>query len=198
MTDVDWPNRFDRTPAAERKRTSKFKAPFRQTLEELADEMDRLDVTEWRFSADMPFLNDDPNTPYKDAEKHVEDPAVVVRWSKDGEQFAVACDEYSDVRDNLRATYLYIIEKRKMQARPIKTGFDEFATARLPAGDEDAVVASKPPHEVLGVDPDASREEVVAAFRERVKETHPDQGGSQTAHRRVLDAREAMLEGSDA
>ena len=34
------------------------------------------------------------------------------------------------------------------------------------------------PYEVLGVDPDADEEEVEAAYRRRVKETHPDLGGS--------------------
>jgi ferredoxin len=34
------------------------------------------------------------------------------------------------------------------------------------------------PHDVLGVDPDADEGEIEAAYRKRVKETHPDQGGS--------------------
>ena len=34
------------------------------------------------------------------------------------------------------------------------------------------------PFEVLGIDPDADEEDVEAAYRRRVKETHPDLGGS--------------------
>ena len=34
------------------------------------------------------------------------------------------------------------------------------------------------PFEVLGIDPDADEEEVESAYRRRVKETHPDLGGS--------------------
>ncbi len=34
------------------------------------------------------------------------------------------------------------------------------------------------PYEILGVGPDAEEAEIVDAYRERVKETHPDQGGS--------------------
>lgn len=39
--------------------------------------------------------------------------------------------------------------------------------------------------DVLGVDLDASAEEVRTAFRERVKETHPDRGGNEAAFKRV-------------
>lgn len=69
-----------------------------------------------------------------------------------------------------------------MSTRPVKTGQDEFATARLPPGDGEAtddVVAVKPerdPHEVLGVAPDAPDAVVEGAFRELVKEAHADQG----------------------
>jgi len=48
------------------------------------------------------------------------------------------------------------------------------------------------PFEVLGIDPDADDAEVVDAYRRRVKETHPDHGGTaaefravQTAYKRV-------------
>lgn len=39
--------------------------------------------------------------------------------------------------------------------------------------------------DVLGVDLDATPEEIRAAYRERVKETHPDRGGSEAAFKRV-------------
>ena len=77
--------------------------------------------------------------------------------------------------------------------RPVETGQDEFATARLPSGDEDAIEAAPPPHEVLGIDPDASDDEVQQAYRERVQEVHPDQGGTHEQFTRVKRARDKML-----
>jgi DnaJ-class molecular chaperone len=106
----------------------------------------------------------------------------------DGEQFAVACDHYMDWRDNARSIALYIKEKRKMSDRPVTTGQSEFATARLPS-----TVAEPPAHAVLGVDRDATDEEIKQAFRKQAKETHADQGGDTEAFKRVKRAKEAML-----
>lgn len=51
------------------------------------------------------------------------------------------------------------------------------------------------PFDVLQVDPDADDAEVHRAYRRRVKETHPDQGGSATEFQRVRRAYERILAG---
>lgn len=51
------------------------------------------------------------------------------------------------------------------------------------------------PYDVLGVEPDADEATVVRAYRRRVKETHPDQGGSTAAFKRVQDAYAAIEAG---
>jgi len=51
------------------------------------------------------------------------------------------------------------------------------------------------PFDVLGVDPDADESEIDRAYRRRVMETHPDQGGSAHAFQRVKAAYEAIMEG---
>ncbi|MFB6131569.1 MAG: ferredoxin Fer [Salinigranum sp.] len=48
------------------------------------------------------------------------------------------------------------------------------------------------PFDVLSVDPDADEWEIRRAYRRRVLETHPDQGGSSAAFQRVKDAYEAI------
>jgi len=197
--EIDWPPQFDRTPASERKRTSKFSVSFSQALDDIKQELlDRVGADDWRVSTAAPHRKTD-GRPYADAQP--DDPAVVVRWSKDGEQFAVACDRYKDWRDNARAIGLYIREKRKMSDRPVTTGQSEFATARLPSGNENAIVTAAPdgtreePHEVLGVAPDAPDSVVKAAARQLRKEHHPDQGGNVEQFKRVNEAEEAMLDG---
>jgi ferredoxin len=49
------------------------------------------------------------------------------------------------------------------------------------------------PHDVLGLDADADQEEIEAAYRTRVKETHPDQGGSVQSFLMVRAAYEELL-----
>ena len=193
--EIDWVDGLERTLARERERTSKFSVTFHDALLEIAIELeDRVGADDWRVSTAAPHRKSD-GRPHADATP--DDPAVVIRWSKDGQQYAVAADHYADWRDNCRAIGLYIREKRKMSNRPVTTGQDEFATARLPSGD-DAVVAGpgdRSAHEVLGVDPDADPETVRAAYREQIKESHPDGGGTSAEARELNEAKEAMLNG---
>ena len=53
------------------------------------------------------------------------------------------------------------------------------------------------PFEVLQVDPDAEEAEIKAAYRERMKETHPDQGGSARAFQAVRSAYQEVMSGVD-
>jgi ferredoxin len=52
------------------------------------------------------------------------------------------------------------------------------------------------PFDVLGIDPDADEEEIDRAYRQRAKESHPDQGGSSREFQRVKAAYEALESGS--
>lgn len=202
---IDWPTHLGRTPPRERKRTSKFSVTFHQAIDAIAAELeDRIGVDDWRLSTTAPHRKDD-GLPYANASP--DDPSVVVRWSMDGNQYAVACDHYTDWRDNARAIGLYIAEKRKMQDRPVTTGQSEFATAELPPADEDAVAAppapssnepDRAPHEVLGVSPDASDTVVKGAARALLKADHPDLNGDGDDLQTIKWARDAMLQEGDA
>ena len=192
---LDWPAGFERTPPYERERYRSFEATLGQTTDELAAEMDRLDPDDWRPSIanqhtksnGLPLHNANPD-----------DPGFVLRWTKDGDQFAVACDASPRLRDNVRWIYKWIHETRMRNQRPVQTGAANFAAAQLPSGDEDGVVvATAGAHDVLGVDRDASDEEIRAAFRERVKDVHPDHGGDAEAYGRVVKARDRLLGGDE-
>lgn len=196
MSRIDWPAGFDRHDESERTRNNSFEVSLSKAFDDLEAELDRLGVDEYRYEFDADQRKTD-NRPY--ARASPDDPSFVLRWTMDGEQYAVACDRYSRLRDNVRTVGHYIREKRKMESRPVATGESEFANARLPPGDDerDKIVARPPdedPHEVLGVAPDAPEGVIKAAARELKKENHPDNGGSTAEFQRVVEAEEELLE----
>jgi hypothetical protein len=159
--------------------------------------MDRLDPDGWRAST----ASGGSYTKADGLPKHnanPDDPGFVLRWQTEEENFAVACDYYRNLRDNVRTVYLWVHETRMRSQRPVTTGESEFAAARLPSGDDDAVVAQEPPHEVLGVAKDAPADVVEAVARRLKANAHPDSGGSREEFQRINDAEETLLsEGED-
>lgn len=197
MSGLDWPAGFDRTPPGKRDAGRKFQASRGSTTKELAAELERMDVDEWRASIGNQHTKSN-GLPRHNARP--DDPGFVLRWRDDGEQYAVACDAYSELAANVRAVYLWLHETRMRGQRPVVTGDTEFAAARLPPGDgePDAVVAEPvepDPHDVLGVAPDADPEVVKAAARSLKKKHHPDVGGDEQQFKRVVRAEQRMLEG---
>jgi hypothetical protein len=195
--EIDWPPFLNRTPASDRERTAKFSVTLASAIDDVERELeDRLGVDDWRLSTAAPHRKRD-GRPYADA--NPDDPGVAVRWTMDGEQFAVAADHYDGLRDNVRAIGLYIREKRKMSDRPVRTAQDEFATAALPSGNEDVIVAGdrtgtvEEPHEVLGVAPDAPDDVVEAASRRLAANNHPDNGGDREQFHRIQQAKRSLL-----
>lgn len=183
---LDWPTEFERTPARKRIPGSKFRVNWGQTKQEIRGEMKRLEADEWRLDHETGSGGD---------------PGVVVRWRKNDDEYAVGCDKYKGKAANARAVYLWIRETRKRGDRPVRTGAEEFAAARLPPGEEDAIVADdgsmEAPHEVLGVAPDAPTNVVKAAARRLSADVHPDQGegGDVEQYHRIQRAKRSMLEG---
>lgn len=192
---IDWPVGWERTPPGERTRNNKYQVTMAKAFKDLEDELERIGVDDFRYSFGPPSRQRD-GRPYANA--RAEDPGFVLRWSMDGDQYAVACDAYTRLRDNVRTVGLYIREKRKMENRPVSTGESEFANARLPPGDEDRamVVGRQPPHEVLGVAPDAPENVVRAAARRLAADVHPDKDdGDADEFKRIQKAKERMLDG---
>ena len=196
MSSLDWPAGFERTRPGERERTSAFSVTLAETSDDIRTEMDRLGADGWRAStASGGAYTKSDGLPKHNA--NPDDPGFVLRWTNDGEDFAVACDHYRDLRDNVRTVFLWVNETRKRSQRPVETGSTEFAAARLPSGDEDAVAAgeSEAPHEILNVGPDAPDEVVKAAARRLKADAHPDSGGSREEFQRIVNAEKAMLGG---
>lgn len=191
---LDWPDAFERTDPSDREPYSGgFRVTRSVAFGNVLDELRGWDgVTDVQLDSGAEHQKRNPNKPYANAS--YDDPGVVVRFTKEGEQLAAACDRWDNPRDNAQDLYHFLHETRMQEQRGTVTAESEYEKLRLPSGDEDAVAAAAPPaHVVLGVDADASEDEIVKAWREKMKVAHPDQGGSEEEVERVTEAKEAML-----
>ena len=195
MSNLDWPDGFERTPESERESYPHgFRVTRTQAFETILDELRKMDARNVQVQTDAPHTVENPHRPY--ADRDPEDPGVVVYFERDGQQFAVPCDRWDNLRDNAQAIAKYLDAKRALERYGVQTVESEFSTQALPSADEEVVVSDVlPPHRVLDVAADASDDVVRAAARELKKQHHPDNGGDAEAFQRVVEAEEVMLDG---
>jgi hypothetical protein len=194
MSDLDWPEGYERTDPSDREPCPNgFRVSRTEAFKNILSELDMWDgVTDVQLDSGAEHTKQDPNRPYADAT--FDDPGVVVRFNKRGEDMAAVCDRWDNPRDNAQDLYYTLHKSRMDEQRGTVTAKSEYDKYRLPSGEEDATAATPPAHAVLGVERGASDAEVKAAYRERIKEVHPDNGGTQEQFERVQNAKEALLD----
>lgn len=117
------------------------------------------------------------------------DPGVAVYWQtpKSGMR-VIAVDAYTRVADNIAAIAATLDAMRAIErhggAQVLERAFTGFAA--LPS-------AGPPWWTVLGVRPDATADEIRAAYRQKAAERHPDSGGSEAAMSELNVARDEAL-----
>jgi len=190
---LDWPDEFERT--SERKRSAYphgFNVSRNEAFDSILEELRKMDARNVRVETAAPHTAKNPHRPYSDRDP--DDPGVVIYFERDGQQYAVPCDRWDNLRDNARAIALYLDAKRALDRYGVQTIRSEFDTQALPEPDEDAVVADEPPHEILDVAKDASEDVVKAAARRLSANVHPDKpDGDEEEFKRIQRAKSAML-----
>ncbi len=119
------------------------------------------------------------------------DTGVAVYFSWDGISTCIAVDRYQKIEENLQAIH-HVIEAERTKLRHgglnlVRAAFRGYAALPPPS-------SRKPPHEVLGLKPGATPDEIDAAYRKKAKAAHPDNGGSVEAMQELNEAR-AKLRG---
>jgi len=147
---IDWPAEFDRTLPEDRE---SYPGGFRVTrstaFQNVLDELATWDgVTDVQLDSGSEHQKRNPNKPY--ARASFDDPGVVVRFTKDGEQMAAACDRWDNPRDNAQDLYHYLNETRMQEQRGTVTAESEYEKLRLPSGEEDATVCDERNYAVHG------------------------------------------------
>jgi len=105
MGELDWPGEFERTDPSNREAYSGgFRVTRSVAFGNVLDELRGWDgVTDVQLDSGAEHQKRDPNKPYANAS--YDDPGVVVRFQKDGEDMAAACDRWDNPRDNAQDLY---------------------------------------------------------------------------------------------
>lgn len=115
------------------------------------------------------------------------DPGVALYFQMQGKDTVLACDKWDRVADNIAAIAKHIEALRGIDRWGVGTAAQAFAGYQ-------ALPEPEQWFQVLGVQPNATKAEITAAYREKARGAHPDTGGSDAAMARLNAARDAGLE----
>jgi hypothetical protein len=121
----------------------------------------------------------------KSGQKAPVDPGAAVYFNLNGQPKVLACDKWRSVEDNLWAIGKHIEAIRGQERWGVGTIDQAFM------GYEALPAPKVGWWEVLGVDQNASIEEVQTAYRNKAKTAHPDAGGNNDEFLRIQAAWEA-------
>lgn len=170
---------------------TKQKLTIRDGIRRVIDELGRMGVR-----ADDVVISHNVKPHIMDTQgSNVSDPGVAVYWKKRGQPDRVlAVDRYFTVADNLAALAATLDAMRAIErhggAVVMERAFSGFDALPPPR-------PTLPPrawHDVLGIAPNASREQIEAAYREKAKTAHPDAGGTHEAMAALNVARSSALQ----
>lgn len=187
---LDWPPEQPRTPAGN-VQWGPYKVTQDKAQRELMHELELLGATDVVISTNLRVRSD--GLPYA-SQRTPDDPGVAVYWTRDGQDYCVACDGYRDIRSNMRACGLAVHHLRRLeQAAPAfaERAFSGFARLPASAGPD----GSRPWRDVLGFSDTytPSREQILQHFKSRAREAHPDRGGSTAAMAELNRARDEAV-----
>lgn len=203
---LQWPAGWKRTPIDQRKRAQfkritteygQYGAHKRQHELTINDGVQRIfqelralgvepgDVV---ISSDLRVRND--GLPISGQATSKIDQGVAVYWRVDKATRCMATDRYDRIADNLAALAATLEAMRAIERHGGATILDRAFTGFLALA---APAAQDLPHQVLGVDENATRQEIEYAYRRLAQQLHPDVGGSHEAMSRINTARDKML-----
>ena len=187
-----WPTGWPRTPVERRERGYQFKKAgldgYRDKFISFADARDGLFDELRRLGASSPIVSTNhPTDRYgipTESKKRVPDEGVAVYFQLKGRSMVMASDRYDNAAANMRSLAMAIEAMRQLERHGGGTMMERAFNGFV------ALPAPRSPHEVLGVRPGATQDEIDKAFREKAKLAHPDvEGGSVEAMQELTMAR---------
>lgn len=175
---LHWPTGW---PRARARKAAPFKVSPSQARKEMMIEITRLGATSIVVSTDQP-LNRDGSVSL--GRRPAGDPGVAVYFKRKGKDVVLACDQYHELHDNMRAIGKTAEAMRGIERWGASDMLDRAFTGFT------ALAAPEQWWQVLGIEQHASIDQIDAAWRKLAKDAHPDQGGSDAAMARLNAARD--------
>ena len=182
-----WPSHKPRTPW-QRRKTGQFQSGAKlitrtAAIKKLEAEVSRLGGANMLLSSDMILRAD--GLPHL-GKGEPDDPGVCVYFSMKGQPYAMACDTYDKIAQNIAAVANHIEATRRIERYGVASASESLQ-----------VFAALPPPkscwEILGVKPDATEADIRAAWRAQIGDQHPDRGGTHAGASEVNAARDEAL-----
>lgn len=179
---LSWPLGKPRNRLPQR---SRFEVTFARARDDLVKEIAMLGGSLPVLSTNIPLKRD--GLPYA-GQKEPDDRGVAVYFILKKQQMCFACDRWDKVGDNIQAIKHTIAALRGIErwgtGDMVQQAFTGFLA--LPSQDN--------PYDVLGVEQNATPEEIEASYKQKAKLLHPDAGGSAEAMQKLNDARRKLKE----
>lgn len=181
-------------PVGQLRTQKRRKAPFGAKMSTIVNELDRtvhkLGITDIRITTNR-RVRIDGQLSMANAD-NAADPAIAVYFKRKGQDVCIAFDKFNDIWGNLRAVGLYLEYMARLETYDMTEIADKAFTGftALPVG---TIVTDEPWYIILGVESNATKEEIRDAYREKIKRHHPDVGGSVEQFKKIRDAYERSL-----
>lgn len=187
---LTWPAGKPRTPTNQRK-DGKFKSNGRAMTNAAA--ADRVEAELARLGAIYALISSNVEVTLsgrpRSGLRSPDDPGVCVYFQLARKPYAMACDRYRTVADNLAAIAAHIDATRAIARHGVASAAETLqAFQALPSSD---AVVIRHWWEVLGVPRRPALSEIDAAYRRLAAARHPDRGGSDAAMAELNAARDA-------
>lgn len=184
---LQWPLGRQRTSSYSRKRAA-FKTSPGKARDELLYQLKKLGAKDVVISSNIAtYQRAGQSIMYADQRAASEDPGVAVYYTWNGDQYSLACDKWDKWVDNLHSLNKTVEAIRGIErwgtGEMVKAAFAGFKS--LP---EPPKQTKRPWWEVLGVNKNAWQSQIREAYIRKVKETHPDAGGTTQAFQEVAQA----------
>jgi hypothetical protein len=187
---LQWPLGKERTSKYNRK-PAPFKTTPGRARDELLHQLKLLGATNVVISSNVAtYRRGGQDMMYADQSAAKDDPGVAVYYVWNKEQYALACDKWNAVVDNVQALMKTIDAIRGIErwgtGDMMKAAFAGFKA--LPEA-----VKEKAWWEILEVSKDADAEHIKQAYRKKVMQHHPDRGGDAKTFHLIQTAYEQAL-----